>query len=72
MSFLYCRSVAYARTLDQLLSKGYFYWARAVEITGKASSIRNELLAAYRTSVLKHDQIGQVTCMHRSHIKKHG
>jgi hypothetical protein len=50
----------FSRTMDQLLSKGYFYWARGVELTGKASNIRNELLAAYRTSVLKHDQIGQV------------
>ena len=49
-----------SRTLDQLLSKGYFYWVRGVELTGRASAIRNELLNAYRTSVLKHDQIGQV------------
>lgn len=51
------------RTTDQLLSKGYFYWARCVEITGQSAQIRDELLAAYRTASLKHDQIGQATLL---------
>jgi hypothetical protein len=54
------------RTLDPLLSKSYFYWARCVELRGKSAlaGIRNELLSAYRTAVLKHDQIGQVNVPH--------
>eukprot|EP00960_Hanusia_phi_P012378 361479-Hanusia_phi.AAC.3 len=51
------------RTMDQILSRGYFYWARCMELTGKSSQIRNELLAAYRTTALKHDQIGQATLL---------
>lgn len=51
------------RTTDQLLSKGYFYWARCVELTGRSAQIRNELLSAYRTATLKHDQIGQATLL---------
>jgi hypothetical protein len=63
------------RTLDPLLSKSYFYWARCVELKGKSAlaSIRNELLSAYRTAVLKHDQIGQVNifsgCLFRNSYK---
>lgn len=51
------------RTTDQLLSKGHFYWARCIELTGRSAQIRNELLAAYRTATLKHDQIGQATLL---------
>ena len=51
------------RTTDQLLSKGYFYWARCIELSGRSAQIRNELLAAYRTAALKHDQIGQATLL---------
>jgi len=51
------------RTLDPLLSKAYFYWSRCVELQGKSAQIRTELLAGYRTAVLKHDQIGQVSNM---------
>jgi 26S proteasome regulatory subunit N3 len=51
------------RTTDQLLSKGYFYWARCIELSGRSAHIRNELLAAYRTATLKHDQIGQATLL---------
>ncbi len=58
----YLTKLASCRTLDPLLSKSYFYWARCVELKGKSAlaGIRNELLSAYRTAVLKHDQIGQV------------
>eukprot|EP00802_Teleaulax_amphioxeia_P006148 Tamp_06152.p1 GENE.Tamp_06152~~Tamp_06152.p1 ORF type:complete len:547 (+),score=192.71 Tamp_06152:68-1642(+) len=51
------------RTTDQLLSKGYFYWARCIELSGRSAQIRNELLSAYRTATLKHDQIGQATLL---------
>lgn len=51
------------RTTDQLLSKGYFYWARCIELTGRSAQIRSELLSAYRTATLKHDQIGQATLL---------
>mmetsp|Transcript_5955 Transcript_5955/g.12056 ORF Transcript_5955/g.12056 Transcript_5955/m.12056 type:complete len:330 (+) Transcript_5955:1-990(+) len=49
--------------MDQLLSRGYFYWARGIELTGRSSQVRNELLAAYRTAALKHDQVGQATLL---------
>ena len=51
------------RTTDQLLSKGYFYWARCIELSGRSAQIRSELLSAYRTATLKHDQIGQATLL---------
>mmetsp|Transcript_1895 Transcript_1895/g.3882 ORF Transcript_1895/g.3882 Transcript_1895/m.3882 type:complete len:537 (-) Transcript_1895:31-1641(-) len=51
------------RTLDPLLSKAYFYWARCVELKGQSAQIRSELLSGYRTAVLKHDQIGQATIL---------
>ncbi|KAJ1494434.1 hypothetical protein T484DRAFT_1765475 [Baffinella frigidus] len=51
------------RTMDQLQSRGYFYWARCMELMGKSSEIRHELLTAYRTCSLKHDQVGQATLL---------
>ena len=51
------------RTMDQLQSKGYFYWARCMELMGKSNQIRQELLTAYRTCSLKHDQVGQATLL---------
>ena len=32
--------------MDQLQSRGYFYWARCMELMGKSSEIRHELLTA--------------------------
>jgi 26S proteasome regulatory subunit N3 len=51
------------RTMVQLQSKGYFYWARCMELMGKSNQIRQELLTAYRTCSLKHDQVGQATLL---------
>lgn len=43
------------RTMDELNARAYFYYARAVELTGCFSTIRSQLLAAYRTATLHHD-----------------
>ncbi|GAA6027224.1 hypothetical protein JCM8097_002500 [Rhodosporidiobolus ruineniae] len=44
------------RTLDQLLSKLYFYWVRLHEASGEDTSLlRPTLLAAQRTASLRHD-----------------
>jgi 26S proteasome regulatory subunit N3 len=43
------------RTLDEMSARAFFYYSRTIELSGKLSSIRTELLAAYRTAVLRHD-----------------
>lgn len=43
------------RTMDELNSRAYFYHARCVELSGNFASIREALLAAYRTATLHHD-----------------
>lgn len=52
------------RTLDPLQARVYFYYSLACEKSGCLSSIRTELLAAYRTASLRHDAIGQATLLH--------
>ncbi|GAA5899441.1 hypothetical protein JCM6882_009117 [Rhodosporidiobolus microsporus] len=44
------------RTLDQLMSKLYFYWVRLHEVSGEdTAALRPTLLSALRTSTLRHD-----------------
>ncbi|GAA5838879.1 hypothetical protein JCM11251_003726 [Rhodosporidiobolus azoricus] len=44
------------RSLDQLMSKLYFYWVRVHEASGEdTAALRPTLLSALRTSTLRHD-----------------
>ncbi|GAA5943447.1 proteasome regulatory particle lid subunit RPN3 [Sporobolomyces koalae] len=52
------------RTLDQLMSKVYFYWVRLHELSGDdTSALRPTLLAAQRTASLRHDDDLQATLL---------
>jgi len=51
------------RTLDVLNAKVYFYHSRIYELKGRITEVREELLRAYRTSCLHHDQAGQATLL---------
>ncbi|CAN8075053.1 unnamed protein product [Agarophyton chilense] len=62
------------RTLDEINSRAYFYYARAVELTGPIAPIRAELLAAYRTATLHHDAPSQAVLLNlllRNYITYH-
>ncbi|EME31116.1 26S proteasome non-ATPase regulatory subunit 3 [Galdieria sulphuraria] len=47
------------RTLDEISARGYYFWSLAHERTGKLRDIREALLAAHATAVLRHDYAGQ-------------
>lgn len=51
------------RTLDVFTARAYFYLSLAYERGGRLAAIRSELLAAYRTSCLRHDMMGQATLL---------
>ncbi|BGP39978.1 26S proteasome non-ATPase regulatory subunit [Rhodotorula kratochvilovae] len=52
------------RTLDQLMSKLYFYWVRLHELSGEdTAALRPTLLAAQRTAALRHDDDLQATLL---------
>eukprot|EP00930_Biecheleria_cincta_P103510 TRINITY_DN954_c1_g1_i1.p1 TRINITY_DN954_c1_g1~~TRINITY_DN954_c1_g1_i1.p1 ORF type:complete len:513 (+),score=132.78 TRINITY_DN954_c1_g1_i1:197-1735(+) len=51
------------RTIDIFSARAYFYLSLAYERCGRLSEIRPELLAAYRTACLRHDQMGQATLL---------
>ncbi|BGO94072.1 hypothetical protein NBRC10512_003705 [Rhodotorula toruloides] len=52
------------RTLDQLLSKFFFYWVRLHEVSGDdTGALRPTLLAAHRTASLRHDVDLQATLL---------
>ncbi|BGP32003.1 26S proteasome non-ATPase regulatory subunit [Rhodotorula toruloides] len=52
------------RTLDQLLSKFFFYWVRLHEVSGDDTGAhRPTLLAAHRTASLRHDTDLQATLL---------
>ncbi|GAA5841491.1 hypothetical protein JCM5353_003405 [Sporobolomyces roseus] len=52
------------RTLDQLMSKIYFYWVRLHELSGDdTAALRPTLLAAQRTASLRHDDDLQATLL---------
>ena len=47
------------RTLDLISSKAYFYFSLAYESIDRLSNIRTSLLALYRTTCIRHDNISQ-------------
>ncbi|TNY20910.1 26S proteasome non-ATPase regulatory subunit 3 [Rhodotorula diobovata] len=52
------------RSLDQLMSKLYFYWVRLHEVSGDdTAALRPTLLAAQRTAALRHDDDLQATLL---------
>eukprot|EP00928_Gymnodinium_smaydae_P024449 TRINITY_DN1977_c0_g1_i1.p1 TRINITY_DN1977_c0_g1~~TRINITY_DN1977_c0_g1_i1.p1 ORF type:complete len:504 (+),score=161.15 TRINITY_DN1977_c0_g1_i1:106-1617(+) len=51
------------RTLDILNAKAYSYLSLVYERLGRISEIRSELLAAYRTTCLRHEPMGQATLL---------
>jgi 26S proteasome regulatory subunit N3 len=51
-------------TMDPLAARTWFYLVRAVELTGVSTEpLRPRLLAAYRTSCLRHDSVGQAVLL---------
>lgn len=51
------------RTMDEINSRAYFYFARTIELSGSIASIRSTLLAAYRTATLRHDAASQAVLL---------
>lgn len=51
------------RTMDEINSRAYFYYARSIELVGNIASIRSDLLAAYRTATLHHDAPSQAVLL---------
>lgn len=51
------------RTMDEINSRSFFYFARAVELSSKISSIRSLLLSSYRTATLRHDAASQAVLL---------
>jgi len=49
------------RSMDKLSSNAYFFYARCAELNGSLSSIRKEMLDAYRTACLHMNYPGQAT-----------
>ena len=52
------------RTLDEIVAKSYFFYARGVELQCKFATIRSELLHAYRTATLHRDISTQGVLLH--------
>lgn len=48
-----------SRSLDVLAARLWYYYSWAHELAGRLDSVRSTLLAALRTSTLRHDNIGQ-------------
>mmetsp|Transcript_172 Transcript_172/g.359 ORF Transcript_172/g.359 Transcript_172/m.359 type:complete len:400 (-) Transcript_172:158-1357(-) len=51
------------RALDPLAATAYFYYSRSFELADRLPEIRMNLLAAYRTASLRHDDVGQATLL---------
>lgn len=51
------------RSLDALNARVFFYHSRIYELKGQITEVREELLKAYRTACLHHDQMGQATLL---------
>ncbi len=51
------------RSLDLISSKAYFYYSLSFERLGKLSEIRSMLLKFYRTTCLRHDEMGQAVLL---------
>ena len=54
------QSASYRPTMNQLIAKCYFYYARVYELVDRLQDIRPFLHAHLRTATLKHDTDGQV------------
>lgn len=62
------------RSLDDLAAKVFYYYARVNELNGTLSDIRADLLAAYRTSNLHHNEVAEATLVNyllRSYLQDH-
>lgn len=60
------------RTMDEINSRAFFYYARTIELSGNIASIRAMLLAAYRTTTLRNDAASQAVLLNlllRNYIK---
>jgi 26S proteasome regulatory subunit N3 len=51
------------RTMDIFNAKAYFYLSLAYERSGQLSEVRPELMDAYRTACLRHEQMSQATLL---------
>ncbi|KAL6041967.1 26S proteasome non-ATPase regulatory subunit 3 [Balamuthia mandrillaris] len=51
------------RTLNPLAAKAFFYYSRAFELCNRLADIRSVLLAAHRTSSLRHDDETHATIL---------
>jgi len=51
------------RVFDVFNARAYFYLSLAYERVGRLSELRSELLMAYRTSCLRHEQMSQATLL---------
>lgn len=51
------------RTMDELNSRAFFYYARSIELSGHIAIIRSKLLSAYRTATLHHDAATQAVLL---------
>jgi 26S proteasome regulatory subunit N3 len=51
------------RSLDVLSSKAFFYFSLAYERIQRLEQIRPTLLALYRTSCVRHDEMGQAVLL---------
>lgn len=51
------------RSLDVFTSKAYFYYSLAFERLGRLDSVRPTLLALYRTSCVRRDEMGQAVLL---------
>eukprot|EP00002_Diphylleia_rotans_P009605 TRINITY_DN1999_c1_g1_i1.p1 TRINITY_DN1999_c1_g1~~TRINITY_DN1999_c1_g1_i1.p1 ORF type:complete len:519 (+),score=137.55 TRINITY_DN1999_c1_g1_i1:86-1642(+) len=49
------------RTMDELAAKAYFFYSRTHELTNTLQDIRSELVAAFRTASLRHDDTTKAT-----------
>lgn len=62
------------RTLDVFSSKAYFYFSLAHEKIGHLEDIRMILMTLYRTSCVRHDEIGQAVLLNlllRNYLQYH-
>eukprot|EP01104_Vermistella_antarctica_P012441 TRINITY_DN35_c0_g1_i1.p1 TRINITY_DN35_c0_g1~~TRINITY_DN35_c0_g1_i1.p1 ORF type:complete len:535 (-),score=212.36 TRINITY_DN35_c0_g1_i1:131-1735(-) len=57
-------SSVHRQTIYALGAKAYFYYSRCYEITGRLVDVRSNLLAAFRTATLRHDDDGQAVLLH--------
>jgi len=62
------------RTLDEVHAQAAYFWALTHEKAGSSASLRDPLLAAYRTATLRHDYTGQamlINLLLRNYVQHH-